>query len=162
MSIAAAVVCDGACMVRVCQLRRHTHRSAILGIHGLKKRPVVVDGAVVVRPMCYVGLTYDHRCVLVQPAKGPGAPPPCCPTHLRTRKRDCPVRRRKQVFVLRRVLRAATFPSVTFPSVGTRSASVRPVPALCAVWWSSVRRWRSYCTSRRASRTRADCCWSIR
>ena len=82
-------------MVRVCQLRRHTHRSAILGIHGLKKRPVVVDGAVVVRPMCYVGLTYDHRCVLVQPAKGPGAPPPCCPTHLRTRKRDCPVRCRK-------------------------------------------------------------------
>ncbi len=38
-------------------------QSAILGMHSIKKRPVVVDDAVVVRPMMYVALTYDHRMV---------------------------------------------------------------------------------------------------
>ena len=36
---------------------------AILGMHAIKKRPVVADDAVVVRPMMYVALTYDHRIV---------------------------------------------------------------------------------------------------
>lgn len=35
----------------------------ILGLHGIKERPVVVDGEIVIRPMMYVALTYDHRIV---------------------------------------------------------------------------------------------------
>ena len=38
-------------------------QSAILGLHAIKERAVVVDGAVVVRPMMYVALTYDHRLI---------------------------------------------------------------------------------------------------
>ncbi|WP_052891440.1 2-oxoglutarate dehydrogenase complex dihydrolipoyllysine-residue succinyltransferase [Thermogemmatispora carboxidivorans] len=35
----------------------------ILGMHKVQERPVVVDGQVVVRPMMYVALSYDHRVV---------------------------------------------------------------------------------------------------
>ena len=35
----------------------------ILGMHGIKERPVVVDGQIAVRPMMYLALTYDHRIV---------------------------------------------------------------------------------------------------
>ena len=35
----------------------------ILGLHKIQDRPVVVDGQIVVRPMMYVALTYDHRIV---------------------------------------------------------------------------------------------------
>ena len=35
----------------------------ILGLHAIKDRPVAVDGQVVLRPMMYVALTYDHRIV---------------------------------------------------------------------------------------------------
>ena len=35
----------------------------ILGLHGIKERPVVIDGEIVIRPMMYVALTYDHRIV---------------------------------------------------------------------------------------------------
>jgi 2-oxoglutarate dehydrogenase E2 component (dihydrolipoamide succinyltransferase) len=38
-------------------------QSAILGMHAIKDRPVVVDGEVVVRPMMYIALSYDHRLV---------------------------------------------------------------------------------------------------
>jgi 2-oxoglutarate dehydrogenase E2 component (dihydrolipoamide succinyltransferase) len=38
-------------------------QSAILGMHTIKKRPVVVDEEVVVRPMMYLALSYDHRLV---------------------------------------------------------------------------------------------------
>jgi 2-oxoglutarate dehydrogenase E2 component (dihydrolipoamide succinyltransferase) len=38
-------------------------QSAIFGMHTIRKRPVVVDDAVVIRPMMYVALTYDHRIV---------------------------------------------------------------------------------------------------
>ena len=38
-------------------------QSAILGMHKVQDRAVVVDGAVVVRPMMYLALTYDHRIV---------------------------------------------------------------------------------------------------
>lgn len=38
-------------------------QSGILGMHKIEKRPVVVDDEVVVRPMMYVALTYDHRIV---------------------------------------------------------------------------------------------------
>lgn len=35
----------------------------ILGLHGIKERPVVVDGEIVIRPMMYTALSYDHRIV---------------------------------------------------------------------------------------------------
>lgn len=38
-------------------------QSAILGLHAIQDRPVAVDGEVVVRPMMYVALSYDHRIV---------------------------------------------------------------------------------------------------
>jgi 2-oxoglutarate dehydrogenase E2 component (dihydrolipoamide succinyltransferase) len=38
-------------------------QSAILGMHKIQERPVAVDGQVVVRPMMYLALTYDHRIV---------------------------------------------------------------------------------------------------
>lgn len=38
-------------------------QSAILGLHAIKERPVAVDGQVVIRPMMYVALTYDHRII---------------------------------------------------------------------------------------------------
>ena len=38
-------------------------QSAILGMHAINKRPVVINDEVVVRPMMYVALTYDHRIV---------------------------------------------------------------------------------------------------
>jgi 2-oxoglutarate dehydrogenase E2 component (dihydrolipoamide succinyltransferase) len=38
-------------------------QSGILGMHAIQERAVVRDGQVVVRPMMYVALTYDHRLV---------------------------------------------------------------------------------------------------
>ena len=38
-------------------------QSAILGMHKVQERPVVVDGQVAVRPMMYLALTYDHRII---------------------------------------------------------------------------------------------------
>jgi 2-oxoglutarate dehydrogenase E2 component (dihydrolipoamide succinyltransferase) len=38
-------------------------QSAILGMHKIQDRPMVVDGQVVVRPMMYLALTYDHRII---------------------------------------------------------------------------------------------------
>ena len=38
-------------------------QSGILGMHGIKDRPIAVDGQVLIRPMMYVALTYDHRIV---------------------------------------------------------------------------------------------------
>ncbi|MGH8252114.1 MAG: 2-oxoglutarate dehydrogenase complex dihydrolipoyllysine-residue succinyltransferase [Steroidobacteraceae bacterium] len=38
-------------------------QSAILGMHRIQQRPVAVDEQVVVRPMMYVALTYDHRII---------------------------------------------------------------------------------------------------
>ena len=38
-------------------------QSGILGMHKTEQRPVVVDGEVVVRPMMYVALSYDHRII---------------------------------------------------------------------------------------------------
>jgi 2-oxoglutarate dehydrogenase E2 component (dihydrolipoamide succinyltransferase) len=35
----------------------------ILGLHAIKERPIAVNGQVVVRPMMYTALTYDHRIV---------------------------------------------------------------------------------------------------
>ncbi|MEI6915535.1 MAG: 2-oxoglutarate dehydrogenase complex dihydrolipoyllysine-residue succinyltransferase [Armatimonadota bacterium] len=38
-------------------------QSGILGLHAIQDRPVAVDGQVVIRPMMYIALTYDHRVV---------------------------------------------------------------------------------------------------
>jgi 2-oxoglutarate dehydrogenase E2 component (dihydrolipoamide succinyltransferase) len=38
-------------------------QSAILGMHTIQKRPMVVDGDIVARPMMYLALTYDHRII---------------------------------------------------------------------------------------------------
>ncbi len=38
-------------------------QSGILGMHAIQDRPVAIDGQVVVRPMMYLALTYDHRIV---------------------------------------------------------------------------------------------------
>ena len=38
-------------------------QSGVLGLHAIQDRPMVVDGEIVVRPMMYVALTYDHRIV---------------------------------------------------------------------------------------------------
>ncbi|HWC91444.1 MAG TPA: 2-oxo acid dehydrogenase subunit E2, partial [Pirellulales bacterium] len=35
----------------------------ILGMHTIQERPVARDGQVVIRPMMYIALTYDHRIV---------------------------------------------------------------------------------------------------
>ncbi len=41
----------------------NTPQSAILGMHAIKERAVVVDGQVVARPMMYLALSYDHRVI---------------------------------------------------------------------------------------------------
>jgi 2-oxoglutarate dehydrogenase E2 component (dihydrolipoamide succinyltransferase) len=38
-------------------------QSAILGLHAINERPVAVAGQVVIRPMMYLALSYDHRLV---------------------------------------------------------------------------------------------------
>ena len=38
-------------------------QSAILGMHNIVQRPTVVDGEVVIRPIMYVALSYDHRII---------------------------------------------------------------------------------------------------
>jgi 2-oxoglutarate dehydrogenase E2 component (dihydrolipoamide succinyltransferase) len=38
-------------------------QSAILGMHKIQDRPVAIDGQVLVRPMMYIALTYDHRII---------------------------------------------------------------------------------------------------
>jgi 2-oxoglutarate dehydrogenase E2 component (dihydrolipoamide succinyltransferase) len=35
----------------------------ILGMHSIQERPVAVNGQVVIRPMMYLALSYDHRLV---------------------------------------------------------------------------------------------------
>ncbi|OOF68335.1 2-oxoglutarate dehydrogenase complex dihydrolipoyllysine-residue succinyltransferase [Rodentibacter caecimuris] len=38
-------------------------QSAILGMHAIKERPIAVNGQVVIRPMMYLALSYDHRLI---------------------------------------------------------------------------------------------------
>lgn len=38
-------------------------QSGVLGMHGIVDRPIAVNGQVVIRPMMYIALTYDHRVV---------------------------------------------------------------------------------------------------
>ena len=41
----------------------NTPQSGILGMHKIAPRPVAIDGQVVVRPMMYLALSYDHRII---------------------------------------------------------------------------------------------------
>ncbi len=41
----------------------NTPQSGILGMHKIQERPIVVNGQVVVRPMMYLALSYDHRVI---------------------------------------------------------------------------------------------------
>jgi len=38
-------------------------QSGILGMHKIEKRPIVIDDQIVIRPMMYLALSYDHRIV---------------------------------------------------------------------------------------------------
>jgi len=38
-------------------------QSGILGMHAIQQRPIAVDGEMVIRPMMYLALSYDHRVV---------------------------------------------------------------------------------------------------
>ena len=38
-------------------------QSGVLGMHNITERPIVVDGAVVIQPMMYLALSYDHRII---------------------------------------------------------------------------------------------------
>jgi 2-oxoglutarate dehydrogenase E2 component (dihydrolipoamide succinyltransferase) len=38
-------------------------QSAILGMHSIQPRPMVIDGDIKARPMMYIALTYDHRLI---------------------------------------------------------------------------------------------------
>ena len=38
-------------------------QSAVLGMHNIIQRPVVIDGKVEVRPIMYLALSYDHRII---------------------------------------------------------------------------------------------------
>ena len=38
-------------------------QSAVLGMHNIIERPIVEDGAVKVRPIMYLALSYDHRII---------------------------------------------------------------------------------------------------
>jgi 2-oxoglutarate dehydrogenase E2 component (dihydrolipoamide succinyltransferase) len=38
-------------------------QSGVLGLHAIQERPIARDGQIVIRPMMYVALTYDHRIV---------------------------------------------------------------------------------------------------
>ncbi len=38
-------------------------QSAILGMHGIKNRPMAIDGEIKIRPMMYLALSYDHRVI---------------------------------------------------------------------------------------------------
>ena len=38
-------------------------QSAVLGLHRIEDRPVVRDGQIVIRPMMYIALSYDHRLI---------------------------------------------------------------------------------------------------
>ncbi len=38
-------------------------QSAILGMHAIQHRPVVIDDEIVIRPMMYLALSYDHRII---------------------------------------------------------------------------------------------------
>ena len=38
-------------------------QSGILGMHSIQQRPVVINNEIVIRPMMYLALSYDHRIV---------------------------------------------------------------------------------------------------
>ena len=53
--------CSMLCSLLICDLNKM--QSAILGMHSIVQRPVVVNGDILARPMMYLALTYDHRLI---------------------------------------------------------------------------------------------------
>ena len=41
----------------------NTPQSAIIGMHKIQKRPIAVGDEIVIRPMMYLALSYDHRII---------------------------------------------------------------------------------------------------
>jgi len=41
----------------------HQPQIAILGVGAVQKRPVVINDAIAIRPMCYLSLSFDHRVI---------------------------------------------------------------------------------------------------
>jgi pyruvate/2-oxoglutarate dehydrogenase complex dihydrolipoamide acyltransferase (E2) component len=41
----------------------HQPQTAILGMGAVQKRPVVINDAIAIRPMCYLSLSFDHRVI---------------------------------------------------------------------------------------------------
>jgi 2-oxoglutarate dehydrogenase E2 component (dihydrolipoamide succinyltransferase) len=41
----------------------NTPQVGILGMHRIEERPIALDGEVVIRPMMYLALSYDHRLI---------------------------------------------------------------------------------------------------
>ena len=61
------LICKQSCLFHVLWLNPDVSasflQSAILGMHSIVSRPMVVDGNIIPRPMMYVALTYDHRLI---------------------------------------------------------------------------------------------------
>ncbi len=55
--------CSASCVEIDCWYLCLLIQSAILGMHSIQKRPVVVGKDIVARPMMYVAVTYDHRLI---------------------------------------------------------------------------------------------------
>ena len=49
--------------VQTCALPIYPPQAAILGMHKIQERPMAVDGQVVILPMMYLALSYDHRLI---------------------------------------------------------------------------------------------------
>ena len=41
----------------------HQPQIAIMGVGAVQKRPVVINDAIAIRPMCYLSLSFDHRVI---------------------------------------------------------------------------------------------------
>ena len=48
-------------MIHVAHTSINLPQAAVLGMHSIKEKPVVVNGEIVIRPIMVVALTYDHR-----------------------------------------------------------------------------------------------------
>ena len=111
-------------------------QSAILGMHTIQERPVAENGQVVIRPMMYLALTYDHRLIdgrdavqfLVAVKAALEAPNLCC---RRIEHVGKPGRGQRPAFLVRRAMpcsRASTspFPAARWSPSSASAAAARP------------------------------------
>ena len=76
-------------------------QSGILGMHAIKERPIAVNGEVVIRPMMYIALSYDHRIVdgagavgFLCASKNSSKPPKSCSSVYNSHSRPASILRR--------------------------------------------------------------------